>query len=119
MSATLMVYIHGQATRVPAEATAFGARAAQWDVNIVGQWVDQSESAHHIESTRAAWARMEPHVSPSTYLNHLAGDDSAARVRASYGPSLGRLAAIKAKYDPNNRFRVNANIAPQAQAARK
>ena len=34
------------------------------------------------------------------------------KVRASYGPGLGRLAQVKAKYDPANMFRINANILP-------
>jgi hypothetical protein len=38
------------------------------------------------------------------------------RIRASYGESYGRLAAVKAKYDPENFFRVNQNILP-ARAA--
>ena len=39
--------------------------------------------------------------------------EGADRVRASYRDSYDRLAAIKAKYDPANLFRVNQNIKPQ------
>jgi FAD/FMN-containing dehydrogenase len=78
----------------------------------VAQWTDPAESATHIAWTREVWSRVEPLISAGTYLNHLAGDDSPERVRASYGPSIGRLAVIKAQYDPTNIFRLNANIAP-------
>jgi len=41
------------------------------------------------------------------------GDEGAARVRDAYpGSTWDRLAAIKARYDPTNLFRLNQNIPP-------
>ncbi len=46
------------------------------------------------------------------YVNG-ASEYSGDRVRASYGAAkYGRLATIKAEYDPDNLFHLNANIAP-------
>ena len=42
---------------------------------------------------------------------HLAG------VRKAYGDRLQRLTALKDRYDPQNIFRCNANIAPSSQSA--
>jgi FAD/FMN-containing dehydrogenase len=46
------------------------------------------------------------------YVNFL-GDDGQARLRQAYpGPTWDRLAAVKARYDPTNLFRLNQNIPP-------
>ena len=46
------------------------------------------------------------------YVNFL-GDEGPERVRAAYGPEkYDRLQALKQKYDPDNFFRINQNIAP-------
>jgi FAD/FMN-containing dehydrogenase len=44
------------------------------------------------------------------YVNDL-GDDEADRVRSAYGANFDRLVAVKAKYDPDNFFRGNQNVA--------
>jgi hypothetical protein len=47
------------------------------------------------------------------YINFLM-DEGQDRVRASYRDNYQRLAEVKAAYNPDNVFRVNHNIAPQA-----
>jgi FAD/FMN-containing dehydrogenase len=44
------------------------------------------------------------------------GEEGEERVRAAYGANHVRLAALKAKYDPSNLFRLNQNVRP-AQTA--
>ena len=39
-------------------------------------------------------------------------EEGEERVRASYRDNYDRLAKVKAKYDPENFFRVNQNIKP-------
>ena len=49
---------------------------------------------------------------PGVYVNFL-GDEGEARVREAYpAPTWDRLAAVKARYDPTNLFRLNQNIPP-------
>jgi FAD/FMN-containing dehydrogenase len=105
-------YVHGAAARVPATATAFSARRPTWDFDIIGQWTEPGEASHHIEWVRTLWARVEPELLGTVYINHMMGDDRPERVRASYGENYARLRELKAVYDPMNLFRVNANIAP-------
>jgi FAD/FMN-containing dehydrogenase len=40
-------------------------------------------------------------------------DDDANRMRETYGPNFDRLVALKTKFDPDNLFRMNANIVPR------
>jgi hypothetical protein len=40
-------------------------------------------------------------------------DEGQERVRASYRDKYDRLARIKARYDPDNTFRVNLDIEPR------
>jgi FAD/FMN-containing dehydrogenase len=107
-----LFYVHGAATRVPQNATAFAARRPTWDFDIIGQWTDAAESDGHIAWVRALWSRLEPDLTGTVYINHMMGDDRPERVRASYGENYARLRELKAVYDPMNLFRVNANITP-------
>jgi FAD/FMN-containing dehydrogenase len=112
MSALLFFYMHGAATRVDPDATAFAARRTQWDFDAIGQWADPSESQQHIAWVRALWDTLQPHLEGSAYVNHIALDDAPEKIRASYGTNHGRLSQLKTRYDPTNVFRVNANILP-------
>ncbi len=112
LSALLFFHMHGAMTRVSPAATAFAPRRPQFDFDAIGQWTDVAESATHTAWVRALWAKLEPHLQGSAYVNHLAADDRPEKVRASFGENYARLRALKATYDPKNLFRVNANIAP-------
>ena len=112
LSALVLFYMHGAATRVRSADTAFAARRAVWDLDVIGQWTDGAESAKHVPWVRAVWDRLEPHVEGSGYVNHLAADDRPEKVRASFGQNYDRLRKVKGVYDPTNLFRLNANIAP-------
>jgi FAD/FMN-containing dehydrogenase len=52
-----------------------------------------------------------PFATGGTYVNFIPEDDRNGVERAYLG-NTRRLAAIKAKYDPHNLFRVNQNIRP-------
>lgn len=112
MTALAIFPFRGAMIRVPSDATAFAIRRQGWDVNLISQWLDPAESEKHIAWTREMWQTIEPLTSGGAYINHIAGDDKPEKVRASYGGNYDRLAQIKAKYDPQNLFRLNANIAP-------
>lgn len=62
---------------------------------------------------REFFAAAAPHAAGSVYINFLTQDEGT-RIREAYGPNYGRLQAIKQRYDPDNLFRFNHNIRPDA-----
>jgi FAD/FMN-containing dehydrogenase len=54
---------------------------------------------------------LQPYSMGGSYVNFMM-DEGQERVQATYGSNYARLAAIKAKYDPDNVFHVNQNIKP-------
>ena len=96
----------GAASRVPAEATAFGLRRDHVLVEILATFVDRAdkeEEQRHRQWARATRQAFAPMALPGGYPNFLAGDDSD-RVAKSYGPNADRLIAAKRRYDPDNVF---------------
>jgi hypothetical protein len=112
-SMILLYLVHGVASRVAPEATAFGLRDTLWNLDVIGQWVEAADADRHIKWTRECWGALEPHATGGVYVNHL-GADEPERVRAAYGQNYARLVAVKQKYDPTNVFRLNQNIRPTA-----
>ena len=110
--ALLLFYLNGAATRVAPDATAFALRKPQWDFDAIGCWKDAGESLERIAWTRELWSKLEPELEGVVYLNHLSLDDQPEKLRASFGGNYPRLQKVKAKYDPDNLFRQNANIIP-------
>jgi hypothetical protein len=57
---------------------------------------------------------LQPHASGHVLLSFLGdGDAGPERTRAAYSAEqFAQLQAVKAKYDPENRFRFNHNITP-------
>ncbi|HEY5744309.1 MAG TPA: BBE domain-containing protein, partial [Terrimicrobiaceae bacterium] len=80
---------------------------------ILAQWTNPGESQHHIEWARGLAESIRPFSSGGYLLNFL-GDEGEDTIKAAFGANYDKLAAIKRKYDPENFFRLNQNIKPQA-----
>ncbi|HEX9565827.1 MAG TPA: FAD-binding protein [Gemmatimonadaceae bacterium] len=103
--------VGGTASRVAADATAMGQREQGFHINIVSAWPPSDTKAEsHVAWVRDGWAALQPH-SEGVYANFLS-DEGRAGVRMAYGARLARLTALKDRYDPENFFRMNANIPP-------
>ncbi len=103
--------LHGVASRVSPDATAFGFRDARFNVSGLAVWEDPS-----LDSAEIAWAygvreRLGP-LSRGGYLNYVS-DGSTDAVEDAFAPdAFARLRAIKTAWDPDNLFRFNHNITP-------
>jgi FAD/FMN-containing dehydrogenase len=111
LSSILFFPIHGAATRVAPEATAYPHRGGI-HMGIYSLWNDATQNAPNIAWVRENWDAIQPYVRGGVYVNELGDDEGDERVQQAYGANFRRLAQIKAKYDPNNLFRLNANIKP-------
>jgi FAD/FMN-containing dehydrogenase len=57
------------------------------------------------------WRELHPTSAGGAYVNFLM-DEGQDRVKAAYRGNYGRLAQLKARYDPDNVFHYNQNIQP-------
>jgi len=113
-SSVLFFPIRGAASRVRPEATAFPHRGG-YHLGIYSLWNDPAQNDANVAWVRRMWAAIQPHTAGGVYVNELGDDEGRERVLAAYGDNYERLARIKAQYDPENLFCLNANIAPLAQ----
>jgi FAD/FMN-containing dehydrogenase len=114
---TLVIVRHcgGAMSRVGSEETAFGDRSSEWMLSVDSSWTDPAEDPGNVMYTRTFLDAARPFSDGKTYFNFPGLlEEGDAAVRASYGANHARLAWIKAAYDPDNRFRLNANIRPAA-----
>ena len=101
----------GAMARVPAEATAFAHRGRRIMVAVGAVYERPDEAAVH-EAWVTGFAAALRQGDAGVYVSFL-GNEGAARIREAYpGATWDRLAAIKARYDPTNLFRLNQNIPP-------
>jgi FAD/FMN-containing dehydrogenase len=81
-------------------------------VVVVGMWSDPAVTDAGIAWVREFQAALQAFSTGGVYVNYL-GEEGEDRVKAAYEPeTYARLAALKAKYDPTNFFRLNQNIKP-------
>ncbi|HET8777381.1 MAG TPA: BBE domain-containing protein [Candidatus Limnocylindria bacterium] len=89
--------------------SAIAARWVEWGGAIT--WLHAAEDEERIAAARAYGRAMEPFAT-GVYVNTLV-DEGEAGVRRAYNDAkLARLAQLKRRYDPDNVFHLNANIAP-------
>jgi hypothetical protein len=108
----------GAINRVGATETAYAERTAPWMSSIDGNWENAADNGKNIAWVRETFNQIAPYSTGTTYTNFTGQADESADALAStaFGANMVRLSAVKAKYDPANFFRLNANITPAMPA---
>jgi FAD/FMN-containing dehydrogenase len=105
-----VTHLGGAVKRVPADATAYPHRDADFLVNITTRWEDPSDDDRCIGWTREYFQALRAFATGGTYVNLIS--ESAGEEHMAYQGNYQRLARLKAKWDPTNLFRMNQNVAP-------
>lgn len=108
----LLEHLGGAVARVGEHDTAFSNRSAKFNTSILTQWHDPEEDERNIAWTREFGDEMKGFATGAGYVNYMTADEGTSRIQATYAANLERLREIKKKYDPDNFFSSNQNIAP-------
>jgi FAD/FMN-containing dehydrogenase len=118
MQSTMHLYpINGAGHKAAGGDTPWGYRDAVWAEVIVGVDPDPANKDRITTWAKDYWEALHPYGAGGAYVNFMM-EEGEDRIRATYRHNYDRLAAIKAKYDPENFFRVNQNIRPAKSANR-
>ncbi len=88
-------------------------RTAPWVVHPFGLWEDPGDDATVKQWVRDACADVKPWSMDAVYLNFLTEPEPDRMVAALGAANYGRLTEVKRRYDPENVFHLNHNIAPR------
>jgi len=102
----------GAYRRVAPGATAFPNRDMQFTLGAHSIWPNRDNLEENVARMRANWKELE-RLTQGFYTNYVDPDVTMAGYRENYGANFERLVALKAKYDPTNQFRLNANVPPK------
>jgi hypothetical protein len=104
----------GAIAAIGEEETAFAERNSPYMVSVDGIWSDPADDERVVAWVRSTWQAVKAFGTGGVYLNFtgLSDEDVDTGVDSAFGRNLRRLAEVKAKYDPDNFFRLNNNISP-------
>jgi hypothetical protein len=112
-SAVILFHLAGALNGLASDHSPAGNRDTRYVLNIAGSWDKPEDDERNVEWARQAWSDMRSFSTGGTYINFLTADEDPSRIAAALGGNLGRLAEIKAKWDPQNVFRTNRNVPPR------
>ena len=100
----------GAIGRVAPDATAFPHRYANYNMMATVGWKPDQSGDTHVDYIRRFWKSLQPYT--HGFYTVEASDDNQGLWNKNYQGNFARLVEIKRRYDPDNIFRLNANISP-------
>ena len=111
-----LLHLGGSLNERDADDGAVGNRGSRYACGAIGIWdPDDANAARFRAWVRDAWQRFRPFSTGGNYINFQTADEDEERIQATYGANYHRLVEVKRRYDPDNLFRVNRNIAPATE----
>lgn len=104
--------IDGAVHRIDSSDMAWSCRDATWSMVICGIDPDPRNAAALQSWGRDYWNAVHRFNPGGAYVNFMMDDEGQERVKATYGANYKGLTQVKRKYDADNLFRRNQNIAP-------
>jgi FAD binding domain/Berberine and berberine like len=109
-SEIFLARVGGAINRVASADTAYPHRDAEYVMNAHIRWDEPSDDERCVAWARSFFKATEPHATGGVYVNFIPEDEDC--VKAAFGVNYDRLAQLKTRYDPDNLFRINQNVAP-------
>jgi len=100
----------GAIARIAVDKTAFAHRYAAHTMFSTVAWPPEADREVHVRWLKDYWATLKPFTN-GFYTNEVS-DENQATVNSNYQGNYERLAQTKGRYDPDNLFRLNANVVP-------
>lgn len=101
----------GAIARVDPRSGAYGNRDSSLLLELIAL-TPTPEAQRLVGGYNAAFMdALQPYLTGGVYMNFLSGEEARARTKDAYSPdAYAQLMALKAKYDPENRFRFSFDI---------
>jgi hypothetical protein len=113
------IHVHdlrGAVAWQPAGGSAFPQREAPYVLNVIGKWAGGGVGPVHVDWARDVVASLEEFGTGEAYVNFQGDAQSAETLKVAYGPeTYNHLVEAKDRWDPDNVFHLNQNIAPSSR----
>ena len=103
--------LNGAVHDVDHDATAFAYRSSEYTHLITAVSPDPAPMPGYVDWLKRYWDALHPYSAGGSYVNFMM-DEGSDRVASGYPGNLRKLGELKKRYDPDNFFHMNQNIAP-------